>query len=86
MLTRAIDPRSRQRPPTRMAPIHHAADKADVDALTTLLASGASAHPDLEHISNSHFGLPYLRKVRAAGSFANYERLHLDKLTNFLYS
>ena len=26
-----------------MAPIHHAADKADVDALTTLLASGASA-------------------------------------------
>ena len=43
MLTRAIDPRSRQRPPTRMAPIHHAADKADVDALTTLLASGASA-------------------------------------------
>ena len=67
-----------------MAPIKQTADKADVDALTTLLASGASAHPDLEHISNSHFGLPYLRKVRAAGSFANYERLHLDKLTLML--
>ena len=48
-----------------------------------LLHAGAPL-PDLEHISNSHFGLPYLRKVRAAGSFANYERLHLDKLTLML--
>ena len=48
-----------------------------------LLRAGARL-PDLEHISNSHFGLPYLRKVRAAGSFANYERLHLDKLVLML--
>ena len=31
-----------------------------------------------------HPGLPYLRKVRAAGSFANYERQHIDKLTLML--
>ena len=48
-----------------------------------LLRAGAPL-PDLERIPNSHRGLPYLRKVRAAGSFANYERLHLDKLTLML--
>ena len=48
-----------------------------------LLRAGARL-PDLEEIPNSHFGLPYLRKVRAAGSFANYERLHLDKLVLML--
>ena len=84
-----------------MAPIHNAADKADVETLkdelargvppnvrgtfqrTPLLRAGAPL-PDLERIPNSHRGLPYLRKVRAAGSFANYERLHLDKLTLML--
>ena len=59
-----------------------------------LLRAGARlADPDsipdmepriLELISDTHPGLPYLRKVRAAGSFANYERLHLDKLTLML--
>ena len=48
-----------------------------------LLRAGARL-PDLEEIPNSHFGLPYLRKVRAAGSFANYERLHIDKFTLML--
>jgi ankyrin repeat protein len=48
-----------------------------------LLRAGAPL-PDLEHISNSNRGLPYLRKVRAAGSFANYERLHISKLTLML--
>ena len=48
-----------------------------------LLRAGAPL-PDLEHIGNSHPGLPYLRKVRAAGSFANYERLHIDKFTLML--
>ena len=48
-----------------------------------LLRAGAPL-PDLEHIPNSDRGLPYLRKVRAAGSFSNYERLHLDKLTLML--
>ena len=48
-----------------------------------LLRAGAPL-PDLEHIPNSDRGLPYLRKVRAAGSFANYERLHIDKLTLML--
>jgi len=54
-----------------------------------LLRAGARL-PDLdsiyhiELISDTHPGLPYLRKVRAAGSFANYERLHLDKLTLML--
>ena len=54
-----------------------------------LLRAGAPL-PDLdsiyhiELISDTHPGLPYLRKVRAAGSFANYERLHLDKLVLML--
>ena len=39
--------------------------------------------PDPSIIS-VHALSPYLRKVRAAGSFANYERLHLDKLTLML--
>ena len=48
-----------------------------------LLRAGAPL-PDLEHIPNSHPGLPYLRRVRAVGSFANYERLHISKLTLML--
>jgi len=48
-----------------------------------LLRAGARL-PDLEHISISNFGLPYLRRVRAAGSFANYERLHIEKFTRML--
>ncbi len=54
-----------------------------------LLRAGARL-PDLDSIyhikliSDTHPGLPYLRKVRAAGSFANYERLHLDKLVLML--
>ena len=89
-----------------MAPIHNAADKADVETLkdelargvppnvrgtfqrTPLLRAGAPL-PDLDAMiipnwATRHPGLPYLRKVRAAGSFANYERQHIDKLTLML--
>ena len=48
-----------------------------------LLRAGAPL-PDLSTISDTHPVLPYLRKVRAAGSFTNYERLHIDKLTRIL--
>ena len=53
-----------------------------------LLRAGAPL-PDLDAMiipnwATRHPGLPYLRKVRAAGSFANYERLHIDKLTLML--
>ena len=71
-----------------MADIHDAAQRGDHRALRTLLASGVSPNlaplPDLSIIADSYPGIPYLRKVRAAGSFANYERLHLDKLTLML--
>jgi hypothetical protein len=62
-----------------LAPIHDAVRWRNVEALRRELERGVD--PDLRATETDH---PYLQKVIDAGGWANYERLHLDKLTAML--
>ena len=73
-----------------MAPIHEALRQDDVEALRRELERGVD--PDLRDPANGNRTplqlLPYLLYLATdsidAGGWANYERLHLDRLTAML--
>ena len=64
-----------------MAPIHEALRQHDVEALRRELERGVD--PDLRDPANGN-RTPLIQKVIDAGGWANYERLHLDRLTAML--
>ena len=64
-------------------PLHYAAarqEKRNQKLIALLLSRGAVDGPSVDPGSRS----PYLQKVRAAGSFANYEKQHSAKLVAML--
>ncbi len=65
-----------------MAPIHEAVRRRDVEALRRELERGVD--PDLRDPANGNRTPLQFQKVIDAGGWANYERLHLDRLTAML--
>ena len=61
-------------------PLHYAAARQNQKLIALLLSRGAVDGPSVDPGSRS----PYLQKVRAAGSFANYAKQHRAKLVAML--
>ena len=61
-------------------PLHYAATRSHAErnqkVIALLMSRGAVDNPSVDPGSRS----PYLRKIRAAGSFANYAKQHREKL------